>query len=97
MHDRISYSGQMSRLTSRSQWVLLILAAANGGFLYFTPGLAEQGYAWAIKPKINAAFVGAGYLAGLLAFLVLQLVLCVFSGSVALRALQAMKHNRQAL
>jgi hypothetical protein len=65
--DRISYSGQMSRLTSRSQWILLILAAANGGFLYFTPGLAEQGYAWAIKPSINAAFMGAGYLAGLLA------------------------------
>jgi hypothetical protein len=67
MHDRVSNAGQMSRLTSRSQWILLILAAANGGFLYFTPGLAEQGYAWAIKPSINAAFMGAGYLAGLLA------------------------------
>lgn len=67
MRDRISYSGQMSPLTKRSQWALLILAAANGGFLYFTPSLAEQGYAWAIKPSINAAFMGAGYLAGLLA------------------------------
>ncbi|HET6340275.1 MAG TPA: hypothetical protein VFG30_44005 [Polyangiales bacterium] len=67
MHDRISHAGQMSRLTSHSQWILLILAAANGGFLYFTPGLAESGYAWAIKPSINAAFMGAGYLAGLLA------------------------------
>ena len=67
MRDRISYSGQMSQLTSRSQWALLILAAANGCFLYLSPGLAEQGYAWAIKPSINAAFMGAGYLAGLLA------------------------------
>jgi hypothetical protein len=67
MRDRISYSGQMSQLTNRSQWILLILAAANGGFLYFTPQLAEQGYAWAIKPSINAAFMGAGYLSGLLA------------------------------
>lgn len=67
MGDRISYSGQMSQLTSRSQWALLILAAANGCFLYLSPGLAEAGYAWAIKPSINAAFMGAGYLAGLLA------------------------------
>ncbi|HKP59905.1 MAG TPA: hypothetical protein VJV78_24440 [Polyangiales bacterium] len=67
MQDRVSYAGQMSRLTSRSQWILLILAAANGGFLYLVPGRAEQGYAWAIKPSINAAFMGAGYLAGLLA------------------------------
>jgi hypothetical protein len=67
MQDRISYAGQMSRLTKRSQWILLILAAANGGFLYCLPGRAEGAYAWAIKPSINAAFMGAGYLAGLLA------------------------------
>jgi hypothetical protein len=67
MDERISYAGQMSKLTSRAQWILLVLAAANGGFLYFLPGLAERDYAWAIKPPINAAFMGAGYLAGLVA------------------------------
>ncbi|HKU39945.1 MAG TPA: hypothetical protein VJR89_17415 [Polyangiales bacterium] len=67
MENRISYAGGMSQVTRRSQWVLLILAAANGGFLYLLPGYAESGYAWAIKPSINAAFMGAGYLAGLLA------------------------------
>jgi hypothetical protein len=65
--DRISQPVRMTRLTSRSQWILLILAAANGGFLYFMPASAEEGYAWAIKPGINAAFMGAGYLAGLVA------------------------------
>jgi len=67
MDERISYAGQMSKLTSRAQWILLVLAAANGGFLYFVPTLAERDYAWAIKPPINAAFMGAGYLAGLVA------------------------------
>jgi hypothetical protein len=57
----------MSPLTNRSQYALLILAAANGGFLYLLPSQAEHAYAWAVKPSINAAFMGAGYLAGLLA------------------------------
>lgn len=48
-------------------WILFILAIANGVFLYFFPHLAEAYYAWAIKPPINAAFMGAGYLAGLAA------------------------------
>ena len=48
-------------------WILFVLALANGGFLYFVPQLAETHYAWAIKPPINAAFMGAGYTAGIVA------------------------------
>ncbi len=48
-------------------WILFILAIANGVFLYFFPRLAETHYAWPIKPPINAAFMGAGYLAGMVA------------------------------
>jgi hypothetical protein len=47
--------------------LLLLLAAANGAFLYLLPGRAEPDYAWAIVPPINAAFLGAGYLAGTVA------------------------------
>jgi len=47
--------------------VLLVLAVLNGGFLFFVPAQAEADYAWAIKPPVNAAFMGAGYLAGVLA------------------------------
>jgi hypothetical protein len=47
--------------------VLAVLAAANGVFLYFLPAQAETHYAWAIKPPVNAAFIGAGFLAGTLA------------------------------
>jgi hypothetical protein len=47
--------------------VLLLLAVANGVFLYFLPGKAEYDYAWEIEPAINAAFLGAGYLAGTVA------------------------------
>ena len=45
-------------------WVLFVLAIANGAFLYFFPSRAEPDYAWAIAPPLNAAFLGAGYLAG---------------------------------
>ena len=45
-------------------WVLFVLAIANGAFLYLFPSHAEPDYAWAIAPPINAAFMGAGYLAG---------------------------------
>ena len=48
-------------------WVLFVLAAANGAFLYFLPGHAQTDYAWSIKPPVNAAFIGAGFLAGTLA------------------------------
>lgn len=54
-------------LTRIGIWILFWLAAANGLFLYFAPGLADTEYAWAIKPPINAAFIGAGFLAGTLA------------------------------
>lgn len=53
-------------VTRLSLWPLFILAAANGLFLYALPGLAVH-YAWSITPPINAAFMGAGYLAGLVA------------------------------
>jgi len=46
---------------------LLVLAIANGGFLYLAPSRAETDYAWSISPPINAAFLGAGYLAGTVA------------------------------
>ena len=50
-----------------SVWALLIFAAANGAYLYFLPGQAESNYAWPILPPATAAFMGAGYLAGLVA------------------------------
>jgi hypothetical protein len=54
-------------LTRAGIWVLLVLAALNGLFLYFLPAQAETHYAWSIKPSVNAAFIGAGFLAGTLA------------------------------
>ena len=57
----------MLDLTRIGVWILLVLAAANGLFLYFVPGLADTDYAWSIKPPVNAAFIGAGFLAGTLA------------------------------
>ena len=47
--------------------VLLVLAIANGGFLYFFPSRAEPDYAWAIASPVSAALMGAGYLAGAVA------------------------------
>ena len=55
--------GRVLGLTRIGVWVLLVLAAANGLFLYFLPGRAETDYAWSIKPPVNAAFIGAGFLA----------------------------------
>lgn len=60
-------SDLLQPLARRLVWVLLILAIANGGFLYFLPTLAKTHYAWSIQPPINAAFMGAGYLAGMVA------------------------------
>jgi hypothetical protein len=51
----------------RLVWILFVLALANGGFLYLIPQFAETHYAWAVKPPINAAFMGAGYAAGMVA------------------------------
>jgi hypothetical protein len=59
--------GRVQPLTRIGIWVLAILAAANGLFLYFVPAQAETHYAWSIKPPVNAAFIGAGFLAGTLA------------------------------
>jgi len=59
--------GRVLSLTRGGIWVLLVLAAANGLFLYLVPAQAETDYAWSIKPPVNAAFIGAGFLAGTLA------------------------------
>ena len=59
--------GGVLRLTRAGIWVLLVLAAANGLFLYFLPSRADTDYAWAILPPVNAAFIGAGFLAGTVA------------------------------
>ena len=59
--------GRVLGLTRAGIWVLLVLAAANGLFLYLAPGQADTDYAWSIKPPVNAAFIGAGFLAGTLA------------------------------
>ena len=59
--------GRVLGLTRAGIWVLAVLAAANGLWLYFLPGRAETEYAWSIKPPVNAAFIGAGFLAGTVA------------------------------
>ena len=59
--------GTVQALTRAGIWVLLVLAALNGLFLYFVPGRADTDYAWSILPAVNAAFIGAGFLAGTLA------------------------------
>jgi hypothetical protein len=59
--------GRVLGLTRVGIWVLAVLAAANGLWLYFLPGRAETEYAWSIQPPVNAAFIGAGFLAGTLA------------------------------
>lgn len=59
--------GRVLGLTRAGIWVLPVLAAANGLFLYLLPGLADSDYAWSITPPVNAAFIGAGFLAGTLA------------------------------
>jgi len=57
----------MLPLTRAGIGLLLVLAVLNGAFLFFVPARAEADYAWAIMPPVNAAFMGAGYLAGVLA------------------------------
>jgi hypothetical protein len=61
------HDGRVLGLTRAGVWVLFVLAAANGLFLYLVPGRADTDYAWSIKPAVNAAFIGAGFLAGTLA------------------------------
>jgi hypothetical protein len=60
-------AGGMQRSTRAGVAVLLGLAILNAGFLYFMPARAATGYAWAVRPPISAAFLGAGYLAGVVA------------------------------
>ena len=45
--------------------VVLGLSIANAGFLYLLPGRADTDYAWSIALPVSAAFLGAGYVAGL--------------------------------
>src|SRR3954467_544401 len=59
--------GQTLPLTRAGVWVLFVLAAANGLFLYLLPARAGFDYAWSIKPPVNAAFIGAGFVAGTVA------------------------------
>jgi len=67
-HGPLDPSPARVQLLSRAGVVVLfLLAVANGAFLYLLPAQAEAHYAWAIAPPINAAFMGAGYLAGTVA------------------------------
>src|SRR4051794_40267998 len=59
-----SAAGRLTPLTRAGVVVLLVLAAANGLFLYLVPGQAAAHYAWPIAPPASAAFLGAGFLAG---------------------------------
>ena len=59
-------SGRLLPFVRRSLWVTLLLAMANGAFLYFAPSRAETDYAWPIRPPLSAAFMGAGYLSGMI-------------------------------
>jgi hypothetical protein len=60
-------TGGLQRSTRAGVAALLILAVLNAGFLYLLPARAATDYAWAIRPPISAAFLGAGYLAGIVA------------------------------
>jgi hypothetical protein len=65
--EQDAYADLLRRGVRRVIWVAFVLAIANGVFLYFLPARAETEYAWAIRPPVNAAFMGAGYLSGVLA------------------------------
>jgi hypothetical protein len=69
--ERVGYGrrvpGRILGSTRAGVWVLFVLAAANGAYLYLAPGAADTHYAWSIKLPVNAAFIGAGFLAGTLA------------------------------
>ena len=57
-------AGDVRPVTRAGTLVLLLLAIANGVFLYLFTAQAEPHYAWPIAPPVNAAAMGAGYLAG---------------------------------
>lgn len=56
--DRAEPSRRVLGVTRVGVLGLLVLAAANGLFLYLVPGRAELDYAWAIGTPINAAHRG---------------------------------------
>jgi hypothetical protein len=56
--------GDVLAITRVGVAALFVLAVANGLFLYGVPARAATDYAWAIRPPINGALLGAGYLAG---------------------------------
>jgi hypothetical protein len=60
-------TGGLHRSTRAAVGALLILAVLNAAFLYLLPARAATAYAWAIRPPISAAFLGGGYLAGVVA------------------------------
>jgi hypothetical protein len=62
-----AFSGRLQRSTRLAVGGLLVLAILNAGFLYAFPAQAATGYAWPIRPPAAAAFLGAGYLAGIVA------------------------------
>jgi hypothetical protein len=62
-----AYDGRIRPVTRWSVAGLLVLAILNAAFLYGFPGRADTDYAWSIKPPASAAFLGAGYLAGIVA------------------------------
>jgi hypothetical protein len=64
---RTQTEGRILASTRIGVWILFVLALANGAFLYVVPGSAETDYAWSILPGVNAAFIGAGFLAGTIA------------------------------
>ncbi len=59
--------GRLLSNSRRGVMLLLVLAAANAVFLYGVPHQAVEHYAWSISPSASAAFLGAGYLAGVVA------------------------------
>jgi hypothetical protein len=60
-------SGRLQGSTRAAVGGLLVLAVLNAGFLYIFPAQAAGHYAWAIHPAASATFLGAGYLAGIVA------------------------------
>jgi hypothetical protein len=64
---RVEARGRILPATRTGVWVLFVLALANGAYLYLMPTSAATDYAWPIRPPVNAAFLGAGFLAGTLA------------------------------
>jgi hypothetical protein len=59
----------------RAAMPILVLTISNGVFLFGTPNLAETWYAWVIKPPLSAAFMGTGYLIGMVGILLTLFVI----------------------